>query len=180
MSGRSAVWLRIASDQADGALGAVLVDYASEPFETINYRSSDGVTTPPDSPEDCFGENSFFDDGCYKRIQRTYRTTTNNVVTRGAIDAQNRDSLRTKTLLPVTPAGAAEPTYVWVQVPLWTHDYTFAAGHRIGVVVVGTFRDYGTVAKTGTAPNYTLNVSESKLTLPVVGGAEALAATAAG
>jgi len=86
---------------------------------------------------------------------------------RGAIDMQNRNSLREKR--PLTPGED-----VWVQVPLWTNDYTFLAGHRIGVVLVGTFRDYGTQAKTGPVPAYEVNVDESWLTLPVVGGRDAL------
>ncbi len=174
ISGRSSVWLRVASDQPAGALGAVLVDYATTPYQTIDYRNSEGDVTDEEAAEDCFGENSIEDDGCYKPIKRTYRETTNNVVSRGAIDVQNRDSLRQKTLMPVTPAGATNPSYVWVQVPLWTNDYTFRAGHRIGIVVVGTFRDYSTVVKTTPAPAYTVNVSDSRLQLPVVGGAPQL------
>jgi X-Pro dipeptidyl-peptidase len=167
VSGRSSVTLRISADQADAALGAVLVDYSNEPFETIDYRNSDGMVTADDLDEDCFGEDSFFDDGCYFPLRRIYRTTTNEVVGRGAIDMSNRDSLYTKT--PLTPGQK-----VWVQVPLWTNDYTFLAGHRIGVVLVGSFRDYPSERKTGPVPTYEINVHESRLTLPVVGGRDAL------
>jgi X-Pro dipeptidyl-peptidase len=144
----------------------VLVDYSEEPFETIDYRNNDGMDDLTQD-EDCFGEESFFDDGCYRPLQRLYRTTVNEVVSRGAIDMSNRDSLRTKT--PLTPGQK-----VWVQVPLWTNDYTFLAGHRIGVVLVGSFRDYGSERKTGPVPTYEINVHESRLTLPVVGGRDAL------
>jgi X-Pro dipeptidyl-peptidase len=167
VSGRSSVTVRISADQADAALGAVLVDYADDPFQAIAYRSSDGAFTLEDEPEDCFGESSFFDDGCYFRMGRRYRETTQEVVGRGAIDMQNRDSLREKR--PLAPGED-----VWVQVPLWTNDYTFLAGHRIGVVLVGTFRDYGTQAKTGPVPTYEIEVQDSRLTLPVVGGRAAL------
>jgi X-Pro dipeptidyl-peptidase len=167
ISGRSSVTLRLSADQADAALGAVLVDYGNAPFDAIDYRNSDGAFTLEDEPEDCFGESSFFDDGCYFRMGRRYRTTEYEVVSRGALDLQNRDSLRTKT--PLTPGQD-----VWAQVPLWTNDYTFLAGHRIGVVLVGTFRDYNTQAKTGPVPTYEVNVEQSRLTLPVVGGAAAL------
>jgi X-Pro dipeptidyl-peptidase len=166
ISGRSSVTVRISADQADAALGAVLVDYSEEPFETIDYRNNDGMDDLTQD-EDCFGEESFFDDGCYRPLQRLYRTTVNEVVSRGAIDMSNRDSLRTKT--PLTPGQK-----VWVQVPLWTNDYTFLAGHRIGVVLVGSFRDYGSERKTGPVPTYEINVHESRLTLPVVGGRDAL------
>ena len=128
----------------------------------IDFRNSDGAITLDDQPEECFGESSFFDDGCYLPVGRRYRTADYEVVSRGALDLQNRDSLRTKT--PLTPGQD-----VWAQVPLWTQDYTFLAGHRIGIVLVGTFRDYGTQAKTGPVPTYEVNVEQSRLTLPVVG-----------
>jgi hypothetical protein len=59
-------------------------------------------------------------------------------------------------------------------VPLWTSDYTLPAGRPIGLVPVGTFRDYGAQAKTGPVPTYEVNVEQSRLTLPVVGGPGAL------
>ena len=45
ISGRSSVTLRLSADQADAALGAVLVDYGDAPFEAIDYRNADGVFT---------------------------------------------------------------------------------------------------------------------------------------
>jgi X-Pro dipeptidyl-peptidase len=60
-----------------------------------------------------------------------------------------------------------------VQIPVWGHDYTFLAGHRIGIVLVGTNRNY-TERKTTPVPSYEINVHESKLTLPVVGGRDQL------
>jgi X-Pro dipeptidyl-peptidase len=167
ISGRSSVTLRLSADQADAALGAVLVDYGDAPFDVVDFRNGDGAVTLSDQPEDCFGENSLFDNGCYFPVGRRYRTTAMEVVSRGALDLQNRDSLRTKT--PLTPGQD-----VWAQVPLWTNDYTFLAGHRIGVVLVGTFRDYSTQAKTGPVPTYEVNIEQSRLTLPVVGGRDAL------
>jgi X-Pro dipeptidyl-peptidase len=167
ISGRSSVTLRLSADQADAAIGAVLADYGDEPFDAIDYRNADGAFTIEDQPEDCFGESSMFDNGCYFRVGRRYRTTPHEVVSRGALDLQNRDSLRTKT--PLTPGQD-----VWVQVPLWTNDYTFLAGHRIGVVLVGTFRDYSTQAKTGPVPTYEVNIEQSRLTLPVIGGRDGL------
>ena len=167
VSGRSSVTLRISADQADAALGAVLVDYSSEPFETIDYRNSDGMVTADDQPEDCFGENSFFDNGCYFPLRRIYRTTTNEVV-------EPRRDRHVQPRLAADQDAADPGQKVWVQVPLWTNDYTFLAGHRIGVVLVGSFRDYGTERKTGPVPTYEINVHESRLTLPVVGGRDAL------
>lgn len=167
ISGRSTVTVRIAADEADAALGAMLVDYSDQPFERIDYRNRDGVRTVEDVERQCFGEASLVDNGCYLPVERTYTTTTSELVGRGAIDAGNRDSLWQKTAL--TPGQEA-----WVQIPLWGNDYTFLAGHRIGVVLVGTYRDYPSRPKATPAPTFTLNVSASRLSLPVVGGRDAL------
>jgi X-Pro dipeptidyl-peptidase len=111
--------------------------------------------------------SSTFDSACYLELSRVYTTTTNELVSKGALDAQNRDSLRAKT--PLTPGQK-----YWFQIPLWTKDYTFLAGHRIGVVLVGTYRQYPSLPKTSPIPTFELNVNESKVSLPVVGGRDAL------
>jgi X-Pro dipeptidyl-peptidase len=167
ISGRSTVTVRIAADQADAALVAMLVDYADAPFERIDYRNRDGVRTLEDAERQCFGQASLVDNGCYLPVERTYTTTTSELVGRGAIDAGNRDSLWEKTAL--TPGQEA-----WVQIPLWGNDYTFLAGHRIGVVLVGTYRDYPSRPKATPAPTFTLDVTRSRLSLAVVGGRDAL------
>ena len=41
-------------------------------------------------------------------------------------------------------------------------------------MLVGTFRDYCTQAKTGPVPTYEVNIEQSRLTLPVVGGRDGL------
>jgi X-Pro dipeptidyl-peptidase len=168
ISGRSTITVRISADQAHTALGAVLVDYSDEPFETINYEDDEGLETIEDAERECFGESSFFDNGCYLPLRRLYRTVTSERVGRAAIDPANRDSLWTKS--PLTPGQK-----VWVQIPVWGNDYTFLAGHRIGVVLVGTNRSY-TERKPAALPEPTfeLNVDESKITLPVVGGRDQL------
>jgi X-Pro dipeptidyl-peptidase len=51
-------------------------------------------------------------------------------------------------------------------------DHVFAAGHRIGLVVVSTDHDYTLRPKPGT--RLTLDPSGSSIRLPVVGGAAAL------
>jgi X-Pro dipeptidyl-peptidase len=59
--------------------------------------------------------------------------------------------------------------------PLLPNDYPFPAGHQIGVVIVGSYRDYGTTAS-NTAANIALSLQDSRISLPVVGGGAALAA----
>jgi X-Pro dipeptidyl-peptidase C-terminal non-catalytic domain len=112
----------------DAALGAIGVEYADEPSETIDYTDDEGLETITDAQREC---------------------------------------LWAKT--PLTPGQK-----VWVQIPLWGNDYTFLAGHRIGVVLVGSYPSYPSQARTTPAPAFELNVSESKVTLPVVGGRDQL------
>lgn len=166
ISGRSTVTVRLSADQADAAVGAMLVDYSDAPFERIEYDEDDGIRDT--TTRTCWGETSVLDWGpCYLEVERRYTTTTSEVVGRGALDGQNRDSLRAKT--PLAPGQK-----YWFQIPLWASDYTFLAGHRIGVVLVGTYRSYPTLPKAGPAPTLELNVNESKVSLPVVGGRDAL------
>src|SRR6476619_6428337 len=63
--------------------------------------------------------------------------------------------------------------------PLIGNDYVFPAGHRVGVVVVSTYRDYGgfsTFAAPDT-PAVTIDTHLSKIDLPVVGGGAAARAS---
>ena len=56
--------------------------------------------------------------------------------------------------------------------PLLPEDYVFKAGHRIGIVVVGSYSQYSSIADQ-TRANITLNVHESGIVLPIVGGSRA-------
>ena len=58
-------------------------------------------------------------------------------VTKGVLDAGHRTSRYTTT--PIV----ADQRYPF-SFPLLPYDYTFQPGHQIGVVIVGSFRDYGT------------------------------------
>jgi X-Pro dipeptidyl-peptidase len=169
ISGQSVLTARVTTDVAGGALGAMLVDYADgqPPFTTIDYTVRDGMDWL--DSETCFGLAGALDSGCLPDVtRRLLDGVTAEVVTRGAIDLGNRDSLWEKT--PTVPG-----TPTWAKVPLWTKDYTFPAGHRIGLVLVGSYPDHESVPPTrdGIA-EYTLDAAATNLSLPVVGGREAL------
>ncbi|GAA4569121.1 Xaa-Pro dipeptidyl-peptidase [Planotetraspora kaengkrachanensis] len=86
------------------------------------------------------------------------------VITRGWTDPQNRKSIsRTERIKPGSPYR--------IDVDMQPHDYVFAAGHRIGVVVLSSDHDY-TIRPT---PGATLNLdtAHSTVKLPIVGGADA-------
>ena len=82
-------------------------------------------------------------------------------------DVQNRDSLSAVT--PLVAGLSYRLTF-----PLIGNDYVFAAGHRIGVIVVSSYKDYaaGATVVPAVAPPLTVTIDTrlSKIVLPVVGG----------
>jgi X-Pro dipeptidyl-peptidase len=87
---------------------------------------------------------------------------TPTVVTRGWTDVQNRKSRAKST--PIQQGQ--EYTFDW---PLEPKDYVFAAGHRVGLVVLSTDKNFTLRPLPGT--RLTVNPAQSSVSLPVVGGA---------
>ncbi|MEU2614821.1 CocE/NonD family hydrolase C-terminal non-catalytic domain-containing protein [Micromonospora sp. NPDC007271] len=92
-------------------------------------------------------------------------TTRPVVVTRGWMDPQNRTGWSHTTAIK----QGLMYDYRWTLQP---KDYVFAAGHRIGVVVFSTDQEYTLLPLGGT--RLTVQPGSSRLTLPIVGGREAL------
>jgi X-Pro dipeptidyl-peptidase len=170
LSGSSVLTARIQVDDAiaSASLGAMLVDYGPGDYPVVDYGDGHGAAWA--ATETCMPEadGSGYDSPCFGVRERTFRLTDREVVSRGAIDIANRNSLDTKTPL-------AAGTDTWVKVPLWTKDYVFAAGHRIGLVIVGSYPQFESVPPANGALGYTLDTSQTTLALPLVGGADALA-----
>lgn len=82
------------------------------------------------------------------------------IVTRGWMDPRNGESLRESR--PLVPHQSYELTW-----PLEPHDYTFAAGHRLGLVILST--DYEYTKRPKTIVSVTVSLKDSYLTLPLVG-----------
>jgi X-Pro dipeptidyl-peptidase len=59
-----------------------------------------------------------------------------------------------------------------IRFSLLPNDYEFSAGNRIGVVVVGSYRSYS-AARLSSRPTITVNLKNSRITLPVLGGHQA-------
>lgn len=94
------------------------------------------------------------------------------IVNRGWTDPQNRKSpSATFAIHPGTPYRIDFATQA--------DDYVFQPGHRIGVVVLSSDHNY-TKRPPGGGTELSLDVKKSSVTLPVVGGAQALAAAARG
>jgi X-Pro dipeptidyl-peptidase len=85
---------------------------------------------------------------------------TQKTVTRGWTDVQNRNGADRST--PIVQGR--EYTFTW---PLEPDDYIFPAGHRIGLVVVSTDKNFTLRPDPGT--RLTVNPGKSSVTLPVVG-----------
>jgi X-Pro dipeptidyl-peptidase len=162
ISGTPVVQLRVTADQADTNLGAILVDYGAA--ERVNHRAQgEGIITL--ETEDCWGESSPTDDGCYKQTQKRVATSDVELVTKGILDAQNRQSIR--IAVPLVPGEAYNYSF-----PLLPEDYVFQPGHRIGVIIVGSYPQYSSQADQ-TRANLGVALKTSNVVLPVVGGTAA-------
>ncbi len=126
ISGTPEITVRADVDGASPYLTALLVDYG--PAE--RYA---GVRTLTE--QDCVGPGIEGDPGCFNRREYVTATTPYEIVTRGWLDVRNRTSpART------TPVRSGRPyTFQW---KLQSTDHVFAAGHRIGVVLISTERDH--------------------------------------
>ncbi len=173
-SGTPRIDIRASLDKPQSNLSAMLVDYGPS---TQITRSSDGVSTPANAPSDCWGSSStrtgpdgkVMDyDACYQQpIKPTVTVTATQGwrISRGILDSSNRDSLYAD--VPVTPGTEYEFKF-----PILPVDYTIPAGHRVGIVLMANFSNLERNGTTGTT--ITLNSKLSKVSLPVVGGYDAL------
>ena len=175
ISGVPQIELHGSLSTATGNLGVVLMDYSAMPF-TRPTRSNDGSVSKTPIEQDCrFGDSTFKADGvtpldsaCYPVKIKPTAAVSQWLVSNGVLDAQNRDSLTVPA--PLIPAMSYTFGF-----PLIGNDYVFPAGHRVGVVVVATYKDYG-VFSTFAAPDtptVTVDTHLSKIDLPIVGGAPA-------
>jgi X-Pro dipeptidyl-peptidase len=161
ISGTPFVRLRASANATDTNFGAVLVDYG--PATQVS-RTGDGIQTL--GTFDCWGEASPNDDACYFQAAKRLTAVTQWRVSKGILDALNRNSYALPT--PLVPD--VEETFTF---PLLPQDYVFPAGHRIGLVLVGSYSGYSSQADTNRAV-ISLNVTDSVFYLPVVGGRTAL------
>ncbi|MEU7003892.1 CocE/NonD family hydrolase [Nonomuraea sp. NPDC046570] len=173
LSGTPSVSLKVKLDKPTANLGVLLVDYGQD--TRINYRER-GATSAEGlkiiGGEDCVGQSTADDDGCYLRAADNTATSGLNVVTRGILDAQNHKSLSRQT--PLTPGKSYQIT--WKMLP---QDYEFKAGHRLGLVLTGANDDTnldetgtgsGTDVEPGTGAKVTVDLAGTSISLPLVNG----------
>jgi len=167
ISGTARVELTASLGQSQANVSALLVDYGTG---TRTSRSGEGVQNTAERT--CWGAESVNDNACYLEVERRSQTTDVWRAARGALDSSNRFSLVDGEAVPVTPGEANA-----FEFPLEPYDTTFAAGHRIGVVVTTNLSGYSI----GGTPNasVTVDTAVSRIVLPVVGGPAAAAASGA-
>jgi X-Pro dipeptidyl-peptidase len=158
MAGLPSVQITASTDQTNTNFGAVLVDLGTD--ERVNWASNGGVTTLDE--EDCWGESTELDNGCYKKVVKRVHTQDREMVSQGIIDGENLYARSSAT--PLVPGKEYD-----VNFDMWADDYTFKAGHRIAIVIVGSFSGFGSVAEQNRS-EITVNVNKSRITLPIVGG----------
>jgi X-Pro dipeptidyl-peptidase len=161
ISGTPVVNLTASSSLDEAYFGAILVEYGPS---TQNDRTGDGIRQTT-LPEECYGESSEHDDGCYRPIAYRPINVTQWRVTKGILDGQNRNSITTAESL--TPGEMYEISF-----PMLPEDYTFSAGNQIGVVIVGSYRSYS-AERIFSRPTITVDTKISHISLPVLGGQQA-------
>jgi X-Pro dipeptidyl-peptidase len=162
ISGTAVVDIRASLSTTQSNLSAFLVDYGGGVLR-VNRASNDGVTTSTTS-KSCYGDSTPTDDGCYFDVSELTTTPSLWRVSKGILDSSNRDSLFTGDATPTVPGQTYE--FKW---PLLPNDFTFPAGHQIGIVIGASFSGYQSVIGTNGA-SITVDTRASKLVLPVVGG----------
>ena len=169
MSGTAIIDLQASLSKTQSNLTALIVDYGAS---TQTTRTGDGIGQLPESePRTCWGESVPDDTPCFRETTKPQQTVTQWRVTKGMMDSSNRNSLRVAE--PVTIGTKYRFTF-----PELPEDYTFAAGHRIGIVIGANFSAYGSTNGM-TQTDVTLDTRLSKVSLPIVGGYDAAVAAGA-
>ncbi|MDR8412808.1 CocE/NonD family hydrolase [Nonomuraea sp. 3-1Str] len=172
LSGTPSVSLRLKLDKPTANLGVLLVDYGTDTRITHERTATAAEGLRFIGGEDCIGQASADDDGCYRRAADNTATSDFQVVTRGILDAQNHKSLSRST--PLTPGKSYRIT--WKMLP---QDYEFKAGHRLGLVLTGANDDFnldesgngsGTDVEPGTGANVSIDLAGTSISLPLVTG----------
>ncbi|MEV4412670.1 Xaa-Pro dipeptidyl-peptidase [Catellatospora sp. NPDC049609] len=169
ISGTPTITLRVRSSKATTTLTAKLVTYGTA--TRVNYRSSgEGISTL--TSQTCWGSSSSTDDACYKDTAKVVSSAAYQVLSRGWMDGQHRDSLTGTTAMNTS-------TYYTITWKLRPIDQVIPAGQRLGVVL--TLTDAEFVSAHSTGATVTVDLAGSVLKLPIApAGALAPSASAYG
>ncbi|WP_155385899.1 Xaa-Pro dipeptidyl-peptidase [Catellatospora paridis] len=155
ISGTPTITLRVRSSKATTTLTAKLVTYGTA--TRVNYRASgEGISTL--TTESCWGSSSSTDDACYKNTAKVVSSAAYQVLSRGWMDGQHRDSLTSTTAMNTS-------TYYTITWKLRPIDQIIPAGQRLGLVLTLTDPEFATAHSTGATA--TIDLTASVLKLPI-------------
>jgi X-Pro dipeptidyl-peptidase len=149
VSGTPRVTVRASVDGRSPYLTALLVDYGTD----VRFA---GFRRLPEM--DCIGPGIPEDPGCFARREYVTAETPYQIVSRGWLDVRNRHSPAVTE--PDQPGQ--EYTFSWELQP---QDHVFAEGHRIGLVLISTDRDFTLRYPAGTVVTTHLGLSNVLLLL---------------
>ncbi|WP_394836839.1 Xaa-Pro dipeptidyl-peptidase [Pendulispora rubella] len=158
ISGTVRVRAAVTSDTASTPVTALLVDYGESTSAAPLDFSYGELMAMPCSLADLANKT-----GCAAPKQDVMVTTSARIVSKGAIDLKNRESIVTASA--VTPGESYQ-----VEWEMHPKDWIFPAGHRIGVVV--TANDYQYVSVDAQAGKVDVTLQGSSVILPVASGLE--------
>src|SRR6185436_1509239 len=159
ISGTPTITLRVRSSKPTTTLTAKLVAYGTA--TRVNYRASgEGISTL--TTESCWGSSSSTDDACYKDTTKVVSSAAFQVLSRGWMDGQHRNSLTSTTAMN----SGTFYTITWKLRPI---DQVIPAGQRLGLVL--TLSDAEFVTSHSTGATVTVDLAGSVLMLPVASGA---------
>jgi X-Pro dipeptidyl-peptidase len=169
ISGTPAIDLKASLSTTQSNLGAILVDYGAGSQVT---RDGEGIANT--TTRTCWGlDDTASGDfsACYLTVTQPQTAVTQWRVTKGILDSANRTS-------PWTPSAVTIGTPTDFPIAMVPQDHVFAAGHQLGVILVADYRGFVSVSGTAGA-TITMDTRASTITLPVVGGSAAAAASGA-
>ncbi|MEU7476699.1 CocE/NonD family hydrolase [Lentzea sp. NPDC042327] len=158
LSGEVQVTARIAANRTSTPLTALLVDYGPATQAVLTERTPLQLSTEKCSRDDLRNRT-----GCAQPPVVSTQAVSATMLTKGAIDTKNRNSLETATPLPTGTA-------VDVTWKLHARDAVIPAGHRIGIVLVTNHSGYIGTDTGSSGISIAVSLGVSKVVLPVVGG----------
>lgn len=163
LSGTPTIDIEASLSDTQANLGAIIVDYgegtqvtrANDGIENTTIRTCWGVSSDRLDPN-----GNSVDSACYLEVSKPTVKVTQWRVSRAMLDSSNRYSLWAG--VPATIGQQYRFTF-----PSMPTEHIFAAGHQVGIIIIGNLEGYlpGT---TGTT--ITLDTRLSKVALPLVGG----------
>lgn len=151
VNGVPEVSVRASLDGTSPYVTALLVDYGTDTRATAG-------TVADTSKLICYGEGIPSDTGCTYRTTHRTETADFKIVSRGWLDARNRNSIARQERV----VEGREYRLEWGMQP---QDYVFRKGHRLGVVLIST--DYDHTLRYPAGTRLTVRSGVSSVTLPV-------------